>query len=423
MQTGSLGEEQRQRVALAFSGAVQIGTLILMGTVVAVYIGKRASPFAVSVAASVYALSRILFAPVWGAIADITGRRRTVLLLVAALGTVASLPFLFVEDPWAVIAVRGLYGAFTAGLAPILYTLVSNQGGDTARGKSLGGFNSVRSIGFMLAQLTAGALLGILAPNDLFAVIVGLNLVMTLTIVLVTDTTPTPKRNPTFAELSAEVKGRLLPATGSRDHLTTNGLHWLYASLTLRHMTWSGIYSLLPVYFITVAGTSEWEMGLLLALAPGGEIVGMYVFGRLADIFGRKPLITYGLVGHVLMALLLAAASTQAAPLGMLVAGSGLLLKAAAFSALFVGSVTFIGDVAASDRESELMGVRSSATGLGGVIGPLLVGAAATLYGYRVAFVGASFIVLIGAILSARHLVESRPEETRAVGSVTNTED
>lgn len=419
----SRSDEWRQQVALSVSGAVQIGALILMGTVVAVYVGERATPFAVSMAASVYALSKILFAPVWGAVADITGRRRAVLLLVAALGTVASLPFLVVEDPWGVIALRGLYGVFTAGLFPVLLSLVSARGDESDRGRAIGSFNSVRSVGFALAQLLAGALLGMLASRGVFAVIVALNVVMTLSILTLADPTPTPSRSPTIGEVAGEVRKRLLPATGDRAHLTTNGLHWLYVALMLRHMTWTGIYSVLPVYFLVAVGTTEWEMGVLLALAPAGEIVGMLLIGRLTDAVGRKPVITYGLVGHVGMAVMLAVASTQPVPLvGKLVAGGGLLLKAAAFSALFVGSVAFISDVA-DERESELMGIRTAAMSVGGVFGPPLVGATATVLDYRTAFLGAGVLSLIGALCTARYLVESQSVDARAGGTPATGDD
>lgn len=415
-------DESSQQVALSVSGAVQIGGLILMGTVVAVYVGERASPFAVSMAASVYALSKILFAPVWGAVADITGRRRAVLFFVAALGTITTVPFLVVETPWGLIALRGLYGVFAAGLFPVLLSIVSARGDESDRGRAIGRFNSVRSVGFAIAQLLAGALLGALAPRGVFAVIVALNVVMTLTILTLADPTPTPTRSPTAAEVVGEVRKRLLPAAGDRTHLTTNGLHWLYAALMLRHMTWTGIYSVLPIYFLVAVGTTEWEMGVLLALAPAGEILGMLVIGRLTDTIGRKPVVTYGLLGHVAMAALLALASTQSTLVGTVVAGTGLLLKAAAFSALFVGSVAFISDVA-RERESELMGIRSAAMGVGGVLGPPLVGATATVFGYRSAFLGAGVLSLIGAVCTARHLVESRSVGARIDDTPASADD
>jgi hypothetical protein len=60
------------------------------------------------------------------------------------------------------------------------------------------------------------------------------------------------------------------------------------------------------------------------------------------------------------------------------------------------------------------MGLRSTAKGLGGVIGPTLVGGAATLGGYPVAFALASSLAFAAAVLAGVGLVESRPAGTGA---------
>jgi MFS family permease len=89
------------------------------------------------------------------------------------------------------------------------------------------------------------------------------------------------------------------------------------------------------------------------------------------------------------------------------VGGAALLVHALTFSALTVGTIAFIGDVAPPDRESELMGLRSTARGLGGVLGPLLVGGLATYLDYASAFVAISVLSFFAAGLVAVKLVES----------------
>jgi MFS family permease len=80
-----------------------------------------------------------------------------------------------------------------------------------------------------------------------------------------------------------------------------------------------------------------------------------------------------------------------------------------AFSAMTTGALAFIGDVAPDYREAELMGLRSTAKGVGGVVGPVLVGGTATLAGYRTAFALASVLAFLAAALVWVALVESRP--------------
>jgi MFS family permease len=80
----------------------------------------------------------------------------------------------------------------------------------------------------------------------------------------------------------------------------------------------------------------------------------------------------------------------------MVVAGIGFVIIAAAFSAMTTGAIAFIGDVAPADRESELMGLRSTVKGVGGVLGPPIFGAVATVASYETAFLGGSVLAFAG---------------------------
>lgn len=413
-----------QPAIIGLSSATQVGAFVLMGTVMAVYVGEEGSPFAVSLVMSGYFLAAIVLSPVWGAIADVTGRRRFILVVTTAASAVSIVPLIAYDGVWESIAVRVVYGAFACSYLPLMLTIASNRGGADGRGRAIGFLNSSRSVGFTVGQAGAGALLGILSPSAVYIVVAGIGIVAALSTLFVTDPTPTRTARPSRREIATTVRTRLLPAVDDRTHLTTNGLHWLYAVLVLRNMAWLGIASLLPVYIVTEVGTSAFVMGILLAVPSGVEIAGMYVFGRVADTTGRKPLITIGTAGHGVMGVLIASAVFfGSVPLGVLFVGAGLLVKAIMYSALLTGSVAFIGDVAAVDRESELMGLRSTAKGIGGVFGPLVVGGLATVTSYEVSFLAVSSLMFVGAALASRFIVESRPGTTNGVGQPAATDD
>jgi len=100
------------------------------------------------------------------------------------------------------------------------------------------------------------------------------------------------------------------------------------------------------------------------------------------------------------------------APDGIAAAGVvalGYVTLAVAFSAMWTGSVAFVADVAPENRESELMGLASTARSVGGVVGPLGVGAVATVAGYPTAFVAASVLALGAAAVVSLRVAESRP--------------
>jgi MFS family permease len=397
-----------------------------MGTAMAVYVGRGGSAFAVSMVLTAYFLGMTVFSPVWGAIADVTGRRRAVMVVTGGCATLAILPLSLLgaagpdlttplgtlSGVWLPVAGRGLYAVFAVGFVPVMLTVVSARGGDEGRGRSLGFFNSARAAGFSGGQVAVGVMLGLLVPESLYLAIAGVSLVSTVAAVFVRDPTPAPDATPSVREIVVEVRRRLLPAVGDRQHLRTNGLRFLYVALALRNMTVLGVMSLMPVYLTGPVGVSEFLMGLLLAINPAGQVVFMYLFGRVADASGRKALIVVGMAASGVFALVAAAAVLPGAGgVRAVVAAVALLVLASGFSAMTTGALAFIGDVAPADRESELMGLRSTAKGVGGVLGPPLLGGIATFASIQLAFAVGSLLALAAATLAALGLTETRPED------------
>lgn len=400
----------REWTLIALATAARFGSAVLMGTALAVYIGETGSPFAVGMVAMAYWAGLMLLSPVWGALADLTGRRRAVLGVAGIAATLAILPLVVAEGVWIPVGLRGLYAVFAAGFAPVVLSIVSARGGAAARGRSVGMYNSARASGHAGGNLAAGLLLGLLVPAQLYLVIAGLSLVSTLGILLVTDPTPTPDRSPTLSQLLGDTKRRLFPAVGERAHLRTNGLVWLYVALAVRNITVLGTSALAPAYLVHRLGLSEPIMGALLATNHGVQIIAMLLMGLVADRVGRKPLIVVGMIGSGGFALLAATAALPAPGLGRVaVAAAAFLVLGSSFSAMATGAETFIGDVAPGERVSELMGLRTTAKGVGGVIGPPLLGGLATVTSYEAAIAGGSLLAFGAAVLAAVALVESKP--------------
>jgi MFS family permease len=428
--------ERGQWGLLAVAAVSRFGGGILMGTAMAVYVGREGSPLAVSAVATAYFAGLMLLSPVWGALADVTGRRRAVMVVTGALATLAALPLAVAGGVWLPVGLRGLYAVFAAGFAPVALTIASERGGDDERGRSLGTFNSARSGGFAGGQFVAGILLGAVARPNLYLVVVGLSAVSTLAAAFLVDPTDDGPAEATdvatdggsslsYGALLHEVRRRLLPAAGERGHFRVKGLRWLYVALAVRNVTVLGVMALMAPYLVDVVGVAEPVMGALLAVNHGTQVAAMYLLGVAADRVGRKPLIVLGMAGSGAFAVIAAAATVPGTTTGVLgiagpawlgtglgrvaVAAGALFVLGVSFSAMTTGAVAFIGDVAPAGRESELMGLRSTAKGLGGVVGPTLVGGAATLAGYPAAFAIASTLAFAAAGLVGLALIESRP--------------
>ena len=292
-----LSERREQQAAVTFIAITRITSAALLGTVMAVYIGEIASEFYVSLALAVFHFGLLFAAPFWGAVADVTGRRRAVLFGTLVLSGAALLPLAFTQSLWAQLGARGLYSVFAAGFGPTMLAIVSNRGGEEERGRSVGFYNSALSVGDISGRLASGYVLGFLLPGETYLLVAVLGAVAALGVIVLTDPTPTPEEKPALGELLSEVRSRLLPEVGDRAHLRTNGLQYLYVALALRNMTQKGMSSILPVFLITGLGVSEPMMGALLAVSPTVRTGAMYALGRVSDRVGRKPLITAGLVG------------------------------------------------------------------------------------------------------------------------------
>ncbi|MDX1748353.1 MAG: MFS transporter, partial [Halobacteriales archaeon] len=261
-----LTNRRKQGATIGLAGASRTAIGILVATGMAVYVGRDASPFAVASVLAAYSFGIMLFSPVWGAIADITRRRRTVLVASGLLATGSLLLLSVVQNVWISIAVVGIYAAASSGFLPVLLTIVSEHGGATNRGRAIGNFNSAKSLGATGGRFLVGVLLAVLAAEGFFFVLALGSLVATIAVAFVEDPTADGRPLPPWRALFTEVRHRLVPVGDGRGALTTNGLHWLYLAHGFRNMTISGLLSLLPVYLIVVVGTSETEMGLLLGL-------------------------------------------------------------------------------------------------------------------------------------------------------------
>lgn len=133
-----------------------------------------------------------------------------------------------------------------------------------------------------------------------------------------------------------------------------------------------------------------------------GSTVAMPVYGRLADLWGRRRLLLGGIALFTTGSLLCAVAPSM-----------GVLVAARALQGLGAGglvplSLTVAGDLYTLEERARVQGYFSSVWGLASVVGPL-AGAFLTIrFGWRSIFVAVLPLALIAAVLVATQLVEPR---------------
>lgn len=395
--------------AIVFAAAGNKATSILMATVMAVYIGIEGSPVAVSFVLAAFFFGQMLFAPVWGAIADVTKNHRGVLVASASTAALVVLPLTVVDGVWGPLALRTLYSALIAGFLPVMLTIMNKRGGTNSRGRVVGLFGSAAAVGSMFGRSISGPLINYSSRPSIYLFLGILGGLVAVACLLVEGSSLHETNSSIETSFSDALRERLIPVSWEQTtHLRTNGLHWVYVASFFRSATVLGISSLLPVYLVSELRFSPAIMGIVLGINPGVQMIGMYSLGRVSDVTGRKGLIIGGLAGSGIFALVVGAASLPASPrLRVVVVSVGMLILGIAYSGLQTGIIAFIGDVAPTKRKSELIGLRSTARGFGGVVGPPLLGVSATIVGYEEAFAAASLLTFGSALLVAGRLIES----------------
>lgn len=167
------------------------------------------------------------------------------------------------------------------------------------------------------------------------------------------------------------------------------------------------VLPLLPFYGDRF-GASGLQIGLLVAVYSGAQLVFSPFWGRLSDRFGRRPILIVGLVGSAVSYLVFGyARSLQVLFVSRILAGVG--------GANIPVAQAYIADVTPPERRAGNMGLIGAAFGLGFIFGPALGGLLAPI-SLEAPGLAAAALCFGNAILAFFKLPESLPEKRRDSG-------
>ena len=345
----------------------------------ALYLG--AGPEAIGFAVGISTVTGIFFKLPAGALSDIIGRKKTMLI---GLLFFAFMPFtyLLVTSYYPLLLIRFIHGLATAIYGPVSMAVVADIAG-TKKGEMLSWFSSITIIGNLLGAPLGGLILhhsaGAADPSlrefysaYLLSGITGM-MSLVLSLGLLRDGKAV-ERGTSLSEAYARFVSGIKEVGSDKRVVITSAMEGM------QNMAVGALEAFLPIYAVKVAGLNEFQAGILWGVQVVTTILSKPVMGKTSDRYGRTALIVTGL--------LICAVSFGAIPM---LKSFSLLMLSAAFFGLGEAVVTSSGAALVADLCKEkhfgtAMGTFGTIFDIGHASGPILAGFLIARYNYLYAF-------------------------------------
>lgn len=320
---------------------------------------------ALSLSEMSYALTSTIAAPFMGALSDRIGRRPLVFFSLAAY-ILAFIGYLFAPSPQSIIVLRGMAGAFTAGLVPAVIGIVADLAPADRKAQWIGIVNGGASIGWIVGPVLGGTLYDHWGYD--VSLIASITMAITTFITALLTLRNVREAQTSKLATSSNIKRRSLLKSFRASLPNSLSTFSILLGISFTVMfAWAFIE---PQFMFYAYDNLEWNsstLGLMMSTYGIAMMLGEFGLSRLSDHIGRKPVILIGLfmfsaqfIGLAFSRdyLLIAAA--------FIIAGFGNALYDPALSA-------YILDITPVSYQGQVLGIKSTAGLLGSILGPALV--------------------------------------------------
>jgi MFS transporter, DHA1 family, multidrug resistance protein len=322
-----------------------------------------------------------------GALSDILGRRRMMLL---GAFFFAGPPFLYplVTEPVSLLLLRFLHGFATAIFSPVASAYVADLF-QKGRGEKLGWFASANDVGATLGPLIGGFILFATGNYSNTYLVVGalgiLPLLMVLRLPSEERRTVPASANP---ERWAEFKTGVVEVVSNRAVIIASALE---AAMYVGYGAFLGFF---PIYAQGV-GHNDAAIGLIMGAQLATTMIGKPAGGWLSDRFGRKPVILLGLgLCAVILPVVVLGETFWSLFILSCLFGLGVAIVTPATTAL-------VADLAKAGRMGSAMGVFGTIWDSGEATGPILAGFLIASVSYFGSFLIISGLMVTAAVIFA----------------------
>ncbi len=349
------------------------------------------SPEFIGVIVAASTVTGIFFKLPSGALSDVLGRKR-MMVLGAVFFAVPPFLYPFVQEPWSLLTLRFAHGFATAIFSPVAAAYVASLA-ETGRGARFGWFASANDIGATAGPLVGGFVLYFTMSYSLtFLLVGGLGALSLLVVILLPDVDRPAPAAKTFGTRAAELRLGLAEVFRTPPIFVAGGIE------AVMYIGYGAFLGFLPIYARNV-GLNFAEIATVLGAQLTFGLVAKPIAGTLSDRMGRIPVIVIGL--------LLCAA---ALPLIFRSESLTAFLLAAPLLGLGVGAVTPVtnaltADVASARGLGAAMGVFGTVLDIGEAAGPMIAGFLIGGSGYAATFdvlAGMTVLVAFGVMALVR---------------------
>jgi MFS family permease len=157
-----------------------------------------------------------------------------------------------------------------------------------------------------------------------------------------------------------------------------------------------------------------WEVGIVMGVSPLASVFGTMIGGRLADIYGRKPLMVFSMAGNAFVML-------GFVWMDSFWAFVVLSLFLGFFNSLFHPAASaMVADVTEPDKRTEAFGLLRMGHNIGAAIGPL-IGASVVVFSKSVIFMISAMSMFFYAAIVLIWIKESLPKADKITPDEKNT--
>lgn len=345
----------------------------------ALYLG--AGPEAIGFVVGISTVTGIFFKLPSGALSDIFGRRKT---MFAGLLIFAVMPFtyLIVKDYYVLIVIRFIHGLATAIYGPVSMAVVADIAG-SKKGEMLSWFSSLTIIGNLLGAPVGGFILYSMsgdgsptAANFYTAYLVS-GLAGTMSLILALGLIRREERPGQAIELKESYRKFI---AGIKEVISDRRIVITSNMEGVQNMAMGALEAFLPIYAVTIAGLNAFQAGLLWGIQVFVTILSKPIMGKLADRYGRKPIIIAGMF--------LCAVSFGGIPLLKEFYPLMLAAMVFGFGEAFVtsSSAALVADMCREKHFGTAMGTFGTIFDIGHASGPILGGILIAQFDYLYAF-------------------------------------